>query len=267
MCDQAPERARPLADLGAELIMFCCTSGSFLKGFGWGPGARATHRGGGRCPGAHHVERGRRGARRARYPARLHGHAVPACRQRAASGRFFSAHGVEIPALASFECTHSRDIDKVTPDAIVERVLAHRAAIDDCDGVFVSCTALRAMETVEHLEAELDKPVVTSNASALWAALRRLDVDGHGVPGRASLSERGGRLAPMTPDERNFLRDFFRQVSDQPIRPEDPRYIPLYEYPELAGDDPVELMARAIEWTPGGKRSAIVGLSRNGKKH
>ena len=35
MCDQAPERARPLADLGAELIMFCCTSGSFLRGFGW----------------------------------------------------------------------------------------------------------------------------------------------------------------------------------------------------------------------------------------
>ena len=52
----------------------------------------------------------------------------------------------------------------------------------DCDGVFVSCTALRAMETVEHLEVELDKPVVTSNASALWAALRRVNIDGPGVP-------------------------------------------------------------------------------------
>ena len=48
--------------------------------------------------------------------------------------------------------------------------------------MFVSCTALRVMETVEHLEAELDKPVVTSNASALWAALRRLNIDGYGVP-------------------------------------------------------------------------------------
>ena len=95
---------------------------------------------------------------------------------------FFNAHGVEIPAFTAFECEHSHDIDKVTPGAIVERVLAHRAAIDDCDGVFVSCTALRAMETVEHLEAELDKPVVTSNASALWAALRRLNIDGSDVP-------------------------------------------------------------------------------------
>ena len=51
----------------------------------------------------------------------------------------------------------------------------------------------------------------------------------------------------MTPDDRIFLRDFFRQVSDHPLDPEDPRYIPLYDDTELAGDDPVELMARAIE--------------------
>ena len=181
MCDQAPERARPLVDLGAELIMFCCTSGSFLKGFGWDR------------------ELARRIEEAAGVPALTTSSAVAEALAalgirrafmvtpypRAANEReqaFFSAHGVEIPAFASFECERSSDIDKVTPAAILERVLAHRAAIDDCDGVFVSCTALRAMETVEHLEAELDKPVVTSNASALWAALRRLDVDGHDVP-------------------------------------------------------------------------------------
>ena len=161
--------------------MFCCTSGSFLRGFGWDR------------------ELARRIEEAAGVPALTTSSAVAEALAalgirrafmvtpypRAANEReqaFFSAHGVEIPAFASFECERSRDIDKVTPGAIVERVLAHRAAIDDCDGVFVSCTALRAMETVEHLEAELDKPVVTSNASALWAALRRLDVDGHDVP-------------------------------------------------------------------------------------
>ena len=70
---------------------------------------------------------------------------------------------------------------------------------------------------------------------------------------------------PMTPDDRTFLRDFFRQVSDQPIHPEDPRYIPLYEYPEMAGDDPVELMARAIEWTPGGSVQLLSGYRGTGK--
>ena len=183
MCDQAPELAQPLADLGAELILFCCTSASFFKGFGWDRELA------GRIEAAVGVPAltassavaeafAALGIRRA-FMVTPYGRSTNAREQ-----AFFNAHGVEIPAFTSFECRHSRDIDKVTPDAIVERVLAHRAAIDDCDGVFVSCTALRAMETVdvEHLEAELDRPVVTSNASALWAALRRLDIDGHGVP-------------------------------------------------------------------------------------
>ena len=181
MCDQAPERAQSLADLGAELIMFCCTSASFFRGFGWDR------------------ELAGRIEKAVGVPALTTSSAVAEAFADLGIGRafmvtpyprainereqaFFNAHGVEIPAFTSFECGHSHDIDKVTPGAIVERVLAHRTAIDDCDGVFVSCTALRAMETVEHLEVELDKPVVTSNASALWAALRRLNIDGTSVP-------------------------------------------------------------------------------------
>ena len=69
----------------------------------------------------------------------------------------------------------------------------------------------------------------------------------------------------MTPDDRIFLRDFFRELSDQPLDPEDKRYIPLYEYPEMAGDDPVELMARAIEWTPGQSVQLLSGFRGTGK--
>ena len=181
MCDQAPKRAQPLADLGAELILFCCTSASFFRGFGWDRELA------GRIEAAVGVPALTTstavaealvalGIRRA-FMVTPYGRSTNEREQ-----AFFNAHGVEIPAFTSFECAHSHDIDKVSPAAIVKRVLAHRAAIDDCDGVFLSCTALRAMETVEHLEAELDKPVVTSNASALWAALQRLKIDGCGVP-------------------------------------------------------------------------------------
>ena len=181
MCDQAPERAQPLAALGAELIMFCCTSASFFRGFGWDRELA------GRIEEAVGV------------PALTTSSAVAEAFAALGIGRafmvtpyprsinereqaFFNAHGIEIPKCSSFECEHSHDIDKVTPGAIVERVLARRTEIDDCEGVFVRCPALRSMETVEHLEAELDKPVVTSNACAMWAALRRLNIDGSGVP-------------------------------------------------------------------------------------
>ena len=69
----------------------------------------------------------------------------------------------------------------------------------------------------------------------------------------------------MTPEERIFLRDFFRQVSDQPLDPEDDRYVRLYDDPEIVGDDPVDLMARAIEWTPGGSVQLLSGFRGAGK--
>ena len=38
---------------------------------------------------------------------------------------------------------------------------------------------------------------------------------------------------------------------DQPLEPADKRYVPLYREGRLSADDPVELLARGLEWTPG----------------
>lgn len=42
------------------------------------------------------------------------------------------------------------------------------------DAVFCSCTAWRAMEAAESIEAACDLPVVTSNQATIWASLREL---------------------------------------------------------------------------------------------
>jgi maleate cis-trans isomerase len=39
--------------------------------------------------------------------------------------------------------------------------------------VFISCTGFAAIPIIEQLEADLGKPVVTSNQATFWAALRR----------------------------------------------------------------------------------------------
>lgn len=70
------------------------------------------------------------------------------------------------------------------------------AALDHgpADGVFVSCTNYRTFEVIEALEADLGKPVVTSNQATLWDVLGRLGVDRDGVgPGRLFEASRGGR--------------------------------------------------------------------------
>lgn len=48
---------------------------------------------------------------------------------------------------------------------------------DSADAVFVSCTNWRTFEAIEPLEADLGKPVVSSNQVTLWDALRTIDVD------------------------------------------------------------------------------------------
>ena len=53
----------------------------------------------------------------------------------------------------------------------------------------------------------------------------------------------------MTPDDRIFLKRFFQNLLDQSLDPSDERYVPLYEDPALADEDPVALLAYAIEWT------------------
>jgi maleate cis-trans isomerase len=44
-------------------------------------------------------------------------------------------------------------------------------------GVFISCTNLRVLNTIEDLERYLGKVVISSNQAALWAALRRIGVN------------------------------------------------------------------------------------------
>lgn len=61
-------------------------------------------------------------------------------------------------------------IAKVPKDA----VYAHCRAADvaAAQGIVVSCTDFAALEAIPRLEAELGKPVVSSNLATFWAALR-----------------------------------------------------------------------------------------------
>lgn len=57
---------------------------------------------------------------------------------------------------------------------------------DAADAYFVSCANIHAIDVIEELEAELDRPVVTSNQVALWCALRTAGI-GDVVPGLGRL--------------------------------------------------------------------------------
>jgi len=69
----------------------------------------------------------------------------------------------------------------------------------------------------------------------------------------------------MTPEELGFLKQFFQNLREQPLEPDDPRYVHIYRDRRLAPSDPVELLARAIEWTPGESVQLFSGFRGAGK--
>lgn len=62
-----------------------------------------------------------------------------------------------------------------------------------------------------------------------------------------------------------FLRQFAIAIRDKALSPDDPRYVPLYDHAEVSGDDPVQLLTRGVEWSPGGSVQLFSGFRGTGK--
>ena len=62
----------------------------------------------------------------------------------------------------------------LSPDQVCE--LARQADCDSAQAIVLSCTDMRAVETVSKLEAEINKPIITSNQALLFSALSHLNI-------------------------------------------------------------------------------------------
>ncbi len=84
---------------------------------------------------------------------------------------FLQSRGVEVPVMGSFNHEDDNEVARIDADSMKAAVLElgrHEAV----DGVFISCTSLRAAEHIEDWEDALGKPVTASNHAMAWHALR-----------------------------------------------------------------------------------------------
>lgn len=59
---------------------------------------------------------------------------------------------------------------RIPPETIVNAALeADRA---DADALFISCTAIRAVDVIEQIEKTLNKPVISANQALFWESIR-----------------------------------------------------------------------------------------------
>jgi len=180
MAESLDRAAHDLAQAHPEVIVYGCTSGSFLEGVGKEArlAERITrHTGIPAVTTSTAVVEALRaqGARRVfmltPYPEAVNEHEVAFCRH----------YGFEVVALDSFRCPTSEDIRAISSDQVAERVLGNTGAIGGCDTIFISCTNLLTMDRIETIEARSGRPVVTSNQASLWAGLARMGVPMQGI--------------------------------------------------------------------------------------
>ncbi len=77
----------------------------------------------------------------------------------------FVGRGYEVNATVSFGEEVEARVARIDPASIRAAALS---VAGDADAVFLSCTNLRTLDIIEGLEAELGKPVLSSNQALAW---------------------------------------------------------------------------------------------------
>lgn len=94
------------------------------------------------------------------YPAVIHAMVRP----------FFEGRGLVVAGDATLDILAMRDVPKVTPDRLDPFV--RDLAWQDADAVVLLATDLPTFRSLDPLEREIGRPVLSSNQTLLWAALR-----------------------------------------------------------------------------------------------
>lgn len=178
--DMADDAARELAAQGADLVVFNCTSGSFIRGLGYDMEIiqrleEATH-----LPaittttavvealktvGAHKL------TMLTPYPDSVNEVEV----------KFLEDSGFQVVAAKGLGIVQMNLVAKVPFDQLY--ALVREADRSESEAIFISCAGLRVIDYIRGLESDFQKPVVTSNQATLWMALRRLGREDRLCPG------------------------------------------------------------------------------------
>lgn len=88
---------------------------------------------------------------------------------------YIEARGFTVPVMGSFNEEDDRKVARISPASVRDAAL-ELGRSEHVDSVFVSCTNIRLLDVVTELEAELGKPVTSSNHAIAWHALRLAEI-------------------------------------------------------------------------------------------
>jgi maleate isomerase len=94
---------------------------------------------------------------------------------------YIEARDIAVPVMGSYNHGNDLEVARISARSVRDAAL-ELGREPTVDAVFVACTSIRLAEGVEALEAELGKPVTSSNHALAWHCLRLAGYD-EPVPG------------------------------------------------------------------------------------
>ena len=88
---------------------------------------------------------------------------------------YLRERGFDVLDIQGLRIEKDSDMVRVAPEFI--REFAKSLDRPDADAIFISCGALRSLDIVDALEAEVGKPVIASNQAMIWDTLRLAGID------------------------------------------------------------------------------------------
>ena len=77
---------------------------------------------------------------------------------------------ISITSFSSFNLNLDVDFARIDPKYLSDILI--NLNINDVDALFVSCTALPALEILDEVEKKINKPVFSSNQTLIWETIR-----------------------------------------------------------------------------------------------
>ena len=96
---------------------------------------------------------------------------------------FLELNGVQVVAMKGLQIVPAEELRTRPAEDIEELVLS--TDIPESDAVFISCTNVEGFHICDGLEKKIGKPVLTSNVACIWSMLRAIKnevcIEDHGV--------------------------------------------------------------------------------------
>ena len=88
---------------------------------------------------------------------------------------YLEQNNLEVDSFNSFNLNYDSEIAKVSPASLLDGI--DKINLENVDGLFVSCTALKILEILEKVEQKFNTTVISSNQAIIWDCLRLSNIN------------------------------------------------------------------------------------------